>query len=117
MPAHTWRGLKADWIVSVVSVMVLLVAIESAICIHHTILMARLMAMVLLGVCGLALRVAGLVESLRVPPVAFRLLQRLHGARGPLAVIERVAAASLVGLLVLLVVPIVVPVTLAETLI
>ncbi|TNN87681.1 hypothetical protein EYF80_002028 [Liparis tanakae] len=77
-----------------------------------------LVGMVLLGVCGLALMVAGLVESLRVPPVAFRLLQRLHGAGGPLAVIERVAAASLVGLLVLLVllvvaVPIVVPVTLA----
>lgn len=76
MPAHSWRGLKVDWIVSMVSVMVLLVAIESAIRIHHAvIIVAGLLLVVWLGMCWLVLIGAGLVERLCVPPVAFRLLQ------------------------------------------
>lgn len=111
MPAHSWRCLKADWMVSVVSVMVLLVATESAIRIHHAIIVARLLLIVWLGMCWLVLMVTRLVESLCMPPVAFGLLQRLHGARGPLAVIKRVAAASF--MLLMLVVPIVMSVTMA----
>lgn len=75
MPAHSRRCLKVDWMVSVVSVMVLLVATESAICIHHAIIMARLLLIVWLGMCWLVLMLSGLVENLRVPPIAFRLLQ------------------------------------------
>lgn len=61
-----------------VNVMVLLVAAEGAICIHHAIIVAwllLLLLMVRLGMCWVVLMVAGLVESLGVPPVAFRLLQ------------------------------------------
>lgn len=63
-----------------VNVMVLLVAAEGAICIHHAIIVAWLLLLLLLmvvrlGMCWVVLMVAGLVESLGVPPVAFRLLQ------------------------------------------
>lgn len=102
-----------------VSGRVLLVSVESAICVHPGVIMVGLMVMVMvllrMRMCWLALVVAGQVEGLSVPPVALRLLQGLHGTRGPLAVIEGVAAASFVGLLVL-VVPVAVPVTLARTL-
>lgn len=58
-----------------VSVMVLLVAIESAICVHHASVVAWLLLLVGLGMCWLVLMVAGLVENLRMLPVAFGLLQ------------------------------------------
>lgn len=73
MPAHSWRWLKVDWMVRMVSVMVMLVTIEAAIGIHCAVIVAWLLVVVRLGMCWLV--VAGLVESLRIPPVAFRLLQ------------------------------------------
>ena len=88
MPTHSRRCLKVDWMVSVVSVMVLLVATEAAICGHDAIIVTWLLLMVWLGMCVVVLMVTGLVESLGMPPAAFRLLERLHGARGPLAVIK-----------------------------
>lgn len=75
MPAHSWRWLKVDWMVRMVSVMVMLVTIEAAIGIHRAVIVAWLLVVVRLGMCWLVLIVAGLVESLRIPPVAFRLLQ------------------------------------------
>lgn len=58
-----------------VSVMVMLVTIEAAIGIHRAVIVAWLLVVVRLGMCWLVLIVAGLVESLRMPPVVFRLLQ------------------------------------------
>lgn len=117
MPAHSRRSLEVDWMVSMVSMMVLLVAVISAVCVHHSIIVAGLWLMEWLGLCWLVLIVAGRVEGLRMPPVALRLLlQRLHGARGPLAVVKGVASPSFMGCL-MWVVPVVMSVTLAYTLI
>lgn len=92
----------------------LLVAGEAGVCVRHAVVKAGLLVGVWRGQGrGLVLVVARLVEGLRMPPVVGG-LQGLHGAGGSVAVVEGVAAASLVCVMVVVVV--VVPVALSVTL-
>lgn len=120
MPAHSRWCLKIALMVGLVSLWIFLVTSEVGVgAIGHAVIVAGLLV-VWLGLLGLLVLVVvpGLIEGLLLLPALIRVLQGLHGAGGSAvhgtivsavhrtrisAVVEGVAAASFMGLLMLVV--------------